>query len=97
MGLWLQTRALRDSTPVAESGFRGGALGADCREAGLDEAVFEKIARQAFSARRKTLRNALPLLAEDYKDLGLDPKLRPENLSPADYVRIAFRASSSRF
>ena len=56
-----------------------------------DEAVFEKIVRQAFSARRKTLRNALPLRPEDYGELGIDPRLRPENLSPADYVRIARR------
>jgi 16S rRNA (adenine1518-N6/adenine1519-N6)-dimethyltransferase len=61
-----------------------------------DAKVFEKIVREAFSARRKTLRNALPLEPADYEDLGLDPKLRPENLSPADYVRIALRASSSR-
>ena len=61
-----------------------------------DEAIFERIVREAFSARRKTLRNALPLSARDYEDLGLDPKLRPENLSPADYVHIALRASSSR-
>jgi 16S rRNA (adenine1518-N6/adenine1519-N6)-dimethyltransferase len=53
-----------------------------------DEAMFEKIVREAFSARRKTLRNALPLKPEDYEALGLDPKLRPENLSPADYLRI---------
>jgi 16S rRNA (adenine1518-N6/adenine1519-N6)-dimethyltransferase len=51
------------------------------------------IVRKAFSARRKTLRNALPLEPEDYEQLALDPKLRPENLSPADYVRIA-RASA---
>jgi len=54
-----------------------------------DEALFEKIVREAFSARRKTLRNALPLAKEGYERLGLDPQLRPENLSPADYVRIA--------
>ena len=53
-----------------------------------DEKMFEKIVREAFSARRKTLRNALPLKPEDYETLGLDPRLRPENLSPADYVRI---------
>ena len=53
-----------------------------------DEALFEKIVREAFSARRKTLRNALPLAADDYAELGIDPQLRPENLSPADYVRI---------
>jgi 16S rRNA (adenine1518-N6/adenine1519-N6)-dimethyltransferase len=53
-----------------------------------DEAMLEKIVREAFSARRKTLRNALPLEPGDYQALGIDPKLRPENLSPADYLRI---------
>lgn len=57
-----------------------------------DQAVLEKIVRQAFSARRKTLRNALPLAPRDYEELGIDPKLRPENLSPGDYVRIARRS-----
>ncbi len=59
-----------------------------------DQAVLEKIVREAFSARRKTLRNALPLEPEAYEELGIDPKLRPENLSPSDYVRIARRVSS---
>jgi 16S rRNA (adenine1518-N6/adenine1519-N6)-dimethyltransferase len=53
-----------------------------------DAALFEKIVREAFSARRKTLRNALPLQARDYDELGIDPMLRPENLSPADFARI---------
>ena len=56
-----------------------------------DEATFESIVRGAFSARRKTLRNALSLEARDYEDLGIDPMLRPENLSPADYLRITLR------
>ncbi len=56
-----------------------------------DEAVLAKLVREAFSARRKTLRNALPLAPADYEALGLDPKLRPENLSPADYLRITRR------
>ena len=59
-----------------------------------DEALFEKIVREAFSARRKTLRNALPLQPGDYEALGIDPGLRPENLAPADYVRIARRITS---
>ena len=59
-----------------------------------DEALFEKIVREAFSARRKTLRNALPLGPQDYVELGIDPQLRPENLSPAAYVRIAKRITS---
>ena len=54
-----------------------------------DEDVLARLLRQAFSARRKTLRNALPLEPADFAALGIDPKLRPENLSPADYVRIA--------
>ncbi|MSQ64135.1 MAG: 16S rRNA (adenine(1518)-N(6)/adenine(1519)-N(6))-dimethyltransferase RsmA [Betaproteobacteria bacterium] len=56
-----------------------------------DQAVLERIVRQAFSARRKTLRNALPLEPAEYEELGIDPKLRPENLSPADYLRITRR------
>jgi len=56
---------------------------------GCDAARLEEIVRQAFSARRKTLRNALPLTAGDYCALGIDPGLRPENLSPQDYVRVA--------
>jgi len=56
-----------------------------------DEAVLEKIVREAFSARRKTLRNALPLEPGDYEALALDPMLRPENLSPDDYLRITRR------
>jgi 16S rRNA (adenine1518-N6/adenine1519-N6)-dimethyltransferase len=59
-----------------------------------DEKLFGKIVREAFSARRKTLRNALPLEARDYEDLGIDPKLRPENLSPGDYLRITARVGA---
>jgi 16S rRNA (adenine1518-N6/adenine1519-N6)-dimethyltransferase len=55
---------------------------------------FADVVRRAFSARRKTLRNALALPAEELEALGIDPGLRPENLSPADYVRIARRTIS---
>ena len=48
---------------------------------------FDDILRRAFSARRKQLRNALP--GVDLGALGIDPRLRAEDLSPADYVRIA--------
>ena len=60
----------------------------------VDEEVLAGIVRRAFSARRKTLRNALRMTGDELASLGLDPKLRPENLSPADYVRIAQRAGS---
>jgi len=63
---------------------------------GCDEKIFEQVVREAFSARRKTLRNALALAPEDYAALGIDPKLRPENLSPEDYVRIARRTNFVR-
>ena len=49
---------------------------------GLDDVL-----RRAFSARRKTLKNALA--GVDFAALGIDAALRPENLAPADYVRIA--------
>jgi 16S rRNA (adenine1518-N6/adenine1519-N6)-dimethyltransferase len=45
--------------------------------------------RQAFSARRKQLRNALPLTAPEYERLGIDARRRPGELSPADYARIS--------
>ena len=50
-------------------------------------AVDDDVLRRAFSARRKTLRNALP--GVDFAALGIDAGLRPENLAPADYARIA--------
>ena len=48
--------------------------------------IDEDLLRRAFSARRKTLRNALRGI--DLAALGIDPGLRPENLSPADYAKI---------
>jgi 16S rRNA (adenine1518-N6/adenine1519-N6)-dimethyltransferase len=47
----------------------------------------EDLLRRAFSARRKTLRNSMPGI--DFAALGIDAKLRPENLSPEDYSRIS--------
>ena len=49
--------------------------------------VDDDLLRRAFSARRKTLRNALP--GVDFAALGIDARLRPENLAPSDYARIA--------
>ncbi len=62
----------------------------------VDESVLARVVTRAFSARRKTLRNALVLDPGDYPALDIDPGLRPENLSPADYVRIAQRVTVSR-
>jgi 16S rRNA (adenine1518-N6/adenine1519-N6)-dimethyltransferase len=49
--------------------------------------IDEDLLRKAFSARRKTLRNALP--GVDFAALGIDGGLRPENLAPEDYARIS--------
>jgi 16S rRNA (adenine1518-N6/adenine1519-N6)-dimethyltransferase len=49
--------------------------------------VDEQLLRKAFSARRKTLRNALPGI--DLAASGIDPGLRPENLSVEDYARLS--------
>jgi 16S rRNA (adenine1518-N6/adenine1519-N6)-dimethyltransferase len=52
--------------------------------------VDEDLLRRAFSARRKTLRNALP--GVDLAAAGIDGGLRPENLSVADYARLSMNS-----
>jgi 16S rRNA (adenine1518-N6/adenine1519-N6)-dimethyltransferase len=52
--------------------------------------IDEDLLRKAFSARRKTLRNALP--GVDFEAAGIDPGLRPENLSPEDYARLSMNS-----
>jgi 16S rRNA (adenine1518-N6/adenine1519-N6)-dimethyltransferase len=61
-----------------------------------DEARFARIVNAAFSMRRKTLRNALAgaIDVSVLERLGIDAGLRPENLSVADYARIADSASA---
>ncbi len=55
---------------------------------------FCNIVRTAFQQRRKTLKNALrPLLSErQIRAAGIDPGLRPEQLSVADYARLTSTA-----
>lgn len=52
--------------------------------------IDEDLLRRAFSARRKTLRNALP--GVDFMAAGIDPGLRPENLSADDYARLSMNS-----
>ncbi len=52
--------------------------------------IDEDLLRRAFSARRKTLRNALPEV--DFEAAGIDSGLRPENLSPEDYARLSMQS-----
>jgi 16S rRNA (adenine1518-N6/adenine1519-N6)-dimethyltransferase len=62
-----------------------------------DEGGLARVVTAAFTKRRKQLRNALAeLIGEaDLRALGIDPKLRPENLAVADYVAIANAISES--
>lgn len=50
-----------------------------------------RVTTHAFNQRRKTLRNALSILFDEQtlQDLVIDPNARAENLSVADYVRLA--------
>lgn len=63
-----------------------------------DERRFAQIVNAAFSMRRKTLRNALAgaIDVSTLGSLGIDPGLRPENLSVADYARIADSAPAGK-
>jgi len=56
-----------------------------------DDGMFGKVVAQAFSQRRKTLRNTLKgyLDAPGMEGIGIDPGLRAENLGVGDFVRIA--------
>jgi 16S rRNA (adenine1518-N6/adenine1519-N6)-dimethyltransferase len=56
-----------------------------------DPQGFARLVNQAFSQRRKTLRNSLRewLTPERMQQLGIDPGQRPERLDVADFVRLA--------
>jgi 16S rRNA (adenine1518-N6/adenine1519-N6)-dimethyltransferase len=56
-----------------------------------DEALFARLVATAFSQRRKTVRNALRGLVSETQLLaaGIDPRVRPEAISIADYVGLA--------
>lgn len=55
--------------------------------------AFARTVSAAFSQRRKTLRNALRAIVDvsEIVAAGIDPGLRPEVLSPAEFARIAAR------
>ena len=56
-----------------------------------DYATFEKIVRDAFAMRRKTLRNSLRNHVSDemWEQLSVRSDLRAENISVAQFVEIA--------
>ncbi|RJQ43719.1 MAG: ribosomal RNA small subunit methyltransferase A [Nitrospiraceae bacterium] len=56
-----------------------------------DEKLFIEVVKTAFSQRRKTIMNSLKKfdgIKESLLAAGIDPKLRPENLSIEDYVKL---------
>ena len=57
----------------------------------LDPAVFAELVKQAFSQRRKMIRNNLkPLINEQQlAQLGIDPMLRPQDIALADYIDLS--------
>ncbi len=61
-----------------------------------DQQCFEQVVMQAFSQRRKTLRNSLRKLldGETMQGLGIAPSLRAEQLDLADFVRLANNLSN---
>jgi len=56
-----------------------------------NEQTLTMLVTQAFSQRRKTLRNCIKKLlsAEQIEDAGIDPSRRPETLSVEEFVRLA--------
>jgi len=56
-----------------------------------DERLFAKLVKQAFSQKRKTLRNTLKGLldAEHIEQCGIDPSARAESLSVEHFVNLA--------
>ncbi|MBI2383155.1 MAG: 16S rRNA (adenine(1518)-N(6)/adenine(1519)-N(6))-dimethyltransferase RsmA [Gammaproteobacteria bacterium] len=58
-----------------------------------DLATFDRVVKQAFSQRRKTLRNTLRGLldADAIQAAGIDPGTRAEQLAPEQFARLAGR------
>ena len=52
---------------------------------------FGRIVKEAFSQRRKTIRNTLKsfISENDFQKIGINPQLRAENLSVSDFVKIS--------
>ncbi|MEY4454088.1 MAG: S-adenosylmethionine-6-N,N-adenosyl (rRNA) dimethyltransferase [Pseudomonadota bacterium] len=52
---------------------------------------FARIVKEAFSQRRKTIRNTLKsfISENDFEKIGINPQLRAENLSVSDFVKIS--------
>lgn len=58
--------------------------------AGVNMVQLQTMLTNAFSMRRKTIRNALRgfISEQGLEEIGLNPKLRPENLDLKDYLKV---------
>lgn len=56
-----------------------------------NHALFSTLVRDCFNQRRKTLRNALKHLlnADQIREAGIDPQLRPEQLTITQFIHLA--------
>jgi 16S rRNA (adenine1518-N6/adenine1519-N6)-dimethyltransferase len=80
-----------EPAPKVESAFVRAVPHAVLPHPAADEQLFAKVVTSAFGQRRKTLRNTLKGLLDDagFVALDIDPQLRAENLSVAEFVAIA--------
>ena len=80
-----------DPAPKVESAFVRAVPFATLPHPAKDEALLAKVVTAAFGQRRKTLRNTLKGLLDDagFAALDIDPQLRAENLSVAEFVAIS--------
>jgi len=64
----------------------------------LDQSMFARVVRHAFSQRRKTLHNALDEICTDaeMRHCGIDPGARAERIEVADYIVLANFLSQGR-
>jgi len=89
--------AFRPAPKVMSSIVRMAPKPAEALDA-RDPGLLGEIVTAAFGQRRKTLRNTLRAFLDeaDFSTLGIDPGLRGERLSLADFVAIANHCSEHR-
>lgn len=82
--------AFRPAPKIDSAVARLVPLGAQ-KPAITDTALFARVVAAAFAQRRKTLRNALSSVCDidALQEAGIDPRVRGETLSVADFVRLA--------
>jgi 16S rRNA (adenine1518-N6/adenine1519-N6)-dimethyltransferase len=84
-------------TPKVDSCFLRFKMRAQPQEKAANEDFLFKLIQTAFQQRRKTIVNSLKRLVgkeqleESLEDLGIDPSVRPENLTLSNYIGLSNR------